>query len=102
MTKMRFGIMAGQGGASWREVADMWRFLDRETAYHSAWMFDHFITGDGSQPAQSTGICFEGWSSLGAVASITERIRMGVLVTGVTYRHPGILAKTAVTIDHVS
>ncbi len=97
---MHFGIMAGQAGVDWREIADMWRFLDRETSFHSAWVFDHFVAGDPGQ--DYGGICFEAWSSLAALAALTQRIRLGVLVTGVTYRHPALLAKMAVTVDHLS
>ena len=46
--------------------------------------------------------CFEGWSALAALAAVTDRIRLGCLVTGVTYREPAVLAKMAATIDHLS
>ena len=100
MAKMRFGIQTSINDVSWAELADMWRFLDRETSFYSAWTFDHFVPPG---PGQDTnGSCFEGWSALAALAAITERIRLGCLVTGVTYREPAVLAKMAATIDHIS
>jgi F420-dependent oxidoreductase-like protein len=44
----------------------------------------------------------EGYTALGFVAAVTERMRLGLLVTGVTYRHPGLLAKTVTTLDVLS
>jgi F420-dependent oxidoreductase-like protein len=100
MTKMRFGIQTSINNVTWSELADMWRFLDTETQFYSAWTFDHFVPPGAGQDIN--GSCFEGWSSLAALAAITSRIRLGCLVTGVTYREPAVLAKMAATVDHIS
>lgn len=44
----------------------------------------------------------EGYTTLGYLAALTDRVRLGLLVTGVTYRHPGLLAKTVATLDRLS
>jgi F420-dependent oxidoreductase-like protein len=73
-----------------------WRDAD-ELGFHSVWDYDHFYgMRDPSTPT------FDGWSTLAAMAAVTSRIRVGCMVTGVTYRHPAILAKMAVSVDHIS
>lgn len=100
MTKMKFGIQTSLNNVEWREIEDMWKFLDRDTKFHAAWTFDHFVPPGPGQDANAN--CFEGWSALAALAAITDRIRLGCLVTGVTYREPAVLAKMAATVDRLS
>jgi F420-dependent oxidoreductase-like protein len=61
---------------------------------------DHFFQMDVMAPAEDPML--EGYTALGFVAGRTQRLRLRLLVTGVTYRHPGILAKTVTTLDVVS
>ena len=61
---------------------------------------DHFFQMDGFAPAEHPML--EGYTALAYVAALTERLRLRLLVTGITYRHPGILAKTMTTVDVLS
>jgi alkanesulfonate monooxygenase SsuD/methylene tetrahydromethanopterin reductase-like flavin-dependent oxidoreductase (luciferase family) len=76
---------------------DVWRIAD-ESGFDHIWPFDHLIAL-GSDP---TAPIFDGWTALGAMAAITKRARIGLNVTGNLYRHPGLMAKIAVTVDHLS
>jgi F420-dependent oxidoreductase-like protein len=68
-----------------------------DAGFHSLWVWDHFI-----QLRRWEDPLMEGWMMLSFLAAATERIKLGTLVTGVTYRHPAILVKQASTLDVLS
>jgi F420-dependent oxidoreductase-like protein len=94
---VRFGIDIAQQRVTFDEIVDRVRFGE-ELGFDGAWGFDHFVPMYGEGP----GECFEGMTTLAALATVTSRIRLGLLVTGVTYRHPSVLAIEAITVDHAS
>jgi alkanesulfonate monooxygenase SsuD/methylene tetrahydromethanopterin reductase-like flavin-dependent oxidoreductase (luciferase family) len=97
MITTKFGILLWNQSTDWPSYAAAVRRLD-ELGYEHLWAWDHLyaIFGDPYQPI------FEGWQSLVAAAGITKRIRLGLLVGANTFRNPGLQAKLATTLDHVS
>jgi alkanesulfonate monooxygenase SsuD/methylene tetrahydromethanopterin reductase-like flavin-dependent oxidoreductase (luciferase family) len=97
MTDVKLGIVLWSQAAAWSEMLDAAKRVDR-LGYAHLWTWDHLyaIFGD---PYQSI---FEGWSLLNAWARETERTRLGLLVGANTFRNPGLVAKIAATLDHVS
>lgn len=94
---MRFGLDLAQQRMSWDELVRRAR-LAEDLGFDGIWGFDHFKPMYGDGPGEA----FEGMTTLAALAGVTSRVRLGLLVTGVTYRHPSVLALQAVTIDHAS
>ena len=95
--RVRVGIKLSQQLHDIDTQREAWRMADA-AGFDHIWLFDHLIAihQDIPQPI------FDGWTALGALAEITGRIRMGLNVTGNLYRHPGLLAKIATTVDHLS
>jgi F420-dependent oxidoreductase-like protein len=80
-------------------LAEIGRTAD-DAGFASVWVMDHFfqigVIGPPEEPM------LEGYSALSFLAGVTKRVKLGTLVTGVIYRHPGVLIKTATTLDVLS
>jgi F420-dependent oxidoreductase-like protein len=94
----RFDWAGGPAGIG-PGVADLARRAEAVGVRTMSFM-DHFFQMDWFAPAEDPML--EGYTALGFVAGCTQRLRLRLLVTGVTYRHPGLLAKTVTTLDVVS
>ena len=94
---MKLGILLWSQATDWPAFEDGARRVEA-LGYDHLWTWDHLhaIFGDPEQPI------YEGWMSLAAWAKVTSRIRLGLLVGAVTFRNPGLVAKLATTLDHIS
>jgi alkanesulfonate monooxygenase SsuD/methylene tetrahydromethanopterin reductase-like flavin-dependent oxidoreductase (luciferase family) len=93
----RFGLQIWSQQTDWASFRDA-ALRAEEQGWDSVWTWDHLmaIFGPWEQPI------FEGWMALSALGPITSRIRLGLMVGANTFRNPGITAKLATTLDHVS
>jgi F420-dependent oxidoreductase-like protein len=102
---MRLGLQLPNftwpGGASAiaPKLAEIARAAD-DAGFYSLWVMDHFFQIGFSGPPELEML--EGYSALAFAAGRTNHIKLGTMVTGVTYRHPGILVKTVTTLDVLS
>jgi len=87
---------ASEIGARFTEIA---RAAD-DAGFASFWVMDHFFQIPMVGPAEREML--ESYSALSFAAGVTTRVALGAMVTGVTYRHPGVLVKTATTLDVLS
>ena len=90
-------MIEGQEGVTW----DQWRALAAacdEHGYEGLFRSDHYMSVTGQTDRGS----LDAWTTLAALAAVTSRVRLGTLVSPATFRHPSVLAKSAVTVDQVS
>jgi len=73
-----------------------------DAGFYSYWTMDHFFQLGGEYLGPPEDPMLEAYTTLGYVAAVTDRMKLGTLVTGVIYRHPGALIKTVTTLDVLS
>jgi alkanesulfonate monooxygenase SsuD/methylene tetrahydromethanopterin reductase-like flavin-dependent oxidoreductase (luciferase family) len=93
--RLSFGVIV-LPSLSWAAIAERWTRLER-LGLDSAWLPDHFVN-----PRGPIDHWFEAWTLLAALAAQVPRLRIGTLVTTMTLRSPALLARQALTVDHVS
>ena len=93
----RFGLQLWSQSTDWPGFRDAALRAERH-GWDSVWTWDHLLAifGPWEQPI------LEGWMALAALGPLTERIRLGLMVGANTFRNPGLTAKLATTLDHVS
>ena len=104
---MKLGVIVPQGwtgeytgwdpAAAWRRTVEVARRAD-SMGFDSIWLFDHFHT----TPDPTDAIVFESFTSLTALATATERVRLGHIVSCASYRNPALVAKMVSTMDVIS
>ncbi|MCB1013745.1 MAG: TIGR03560 family F420-dependent LLM class oxidoreductase [Acidimicrobiales bacterium] len=104
MSELRWGAFVPQGwkleyagtdaAEAWHRSREIAR-LAEEIGYHHLWVYDHVET----VPRREPEVCFEAWTMLAALAEVTDRARLGQMVTCAGYRNAGLLAKQAANVD---
>ena len=92
---LRFGAVILQD-FPYQELVKLWQQFE-SFGFDSTWIADHFVNY-----AHPTSPWLDGWTTLAALAHATSRIRIGTLVTSIPFRHPAVLARQAMTVDHIS
>jgi alkanesulfonate monooxygenase SsuD/methylene tetrahydromethanopterin reductase-like flavin-dependent oxidoreductase (luciferase family) len=90
-------MIEGQEGVSWEQWLALAETAER-AGLEGLFRSDHYLSIVRGGQAGS----LDAWATLAALAARTERLRLGTMVSPVTFRHPALLAKSAVTVDHVS
>jgi F420-dependent oxidoreductase-like protein len=91
----------GTTGNPWDQVLPVAKLLD-ESAFDSCWLYDHFLYEGGFSGHPFSEPAMEVFTTLGAIAAATERVKLGQLVLGMPYRNPALMTKMATTLDLIS
>ena len=95
---VRFCLMIeGQQGVTWKDWVALAETAER-SGFEGLFRSDHYFSGQGVTGRGSS----DAWALLGALATRTDRLRLGTLVSPVTFRSPGVLARSALTVDEIS
>jgi F420-dependent oxidoreductase-like protein len=94
---MRFGLQLWSQSTSWADFRDA-ALAAEDAGWDSIWTWDHLLAifGPWEQPI------LEGWMAMAGLAPLTRRVRLGLMVGANTFRQPGLTAKLATTLDHLS
>jgi F420-dependent oxidoreductase-like protein len=95
---IKLGVHTGPQDLAMDELKRLWKRAD-EAGFHWISVWDHFYANPLNQ---RTDPCFEGVASMAALAALTSRVRVGCMMFCTLFRNPGLLAKAAITIDHLS
>jgi F420-dependent oxidoreductase-like protein len=89
-------MIEGQEGVSWDDWVRLARLVE-ETGLEGLFRSDHYTA-----IIRPDAAAHDAWTTLAGLAALTERIRLGTLVSPATFRHPSVLARMAATVDHIS
>jgi len=95
VSAVHLGVQLATSGITWRDLRDAATRVE-SLGYDSLWVPDHLVAWEGAVPR------LEAWQVLAGLAAVTSRIRIGPLVSPVTFRHPAVLAKMAAALDPIS
>ena len=106
---MKFSTQVGNDNVSWSALKSIALEVDKGS-WHTLYNYDHLVPPHAellphitdNRRAYEEQDCLEGYSVLSAWAALTERVRLGCLVTAMPFRNPAVLAKMAATIDQIS
>jgi alkanesulfonate monooxygenase SsuD/methylene tetrahydromethanopterin reductase-like flavin-dependent oxidoreductase (luciferase family) len=94
---VKLGALLWTQRTDWAGVRDAAVAADR-AGFDSIWLSDHLLSSIGD----TTGSMFEAWTALSAIGALTSHATVGLIVGSNTFRHPGLVAKMAVTLDHIT